>query len=264
MSAERPSSAADVPGTPGRPATAAPRPRPSAPRPASPRVAGIVLAGGLSRRFEAAATGTPLAPDKLAAPFDGAPLLHAAVRAVAAVTDEVIVAIRPDGDEPPLPADLPVPVRFVRDMEEGGGPLAALPRALDATSAPLVLVVAGDTPHLPPGIARLLLDALAGPGPARPGLNVGAGRGRALAAAFLDGGSFRPLPVGLRREAAFHTSARLVSGGERRLRVLLASLGATAIPEDAWRAVDPTGEAFRDVDTPGDLAGLQADGSEDR
>jgi molybdopterin-guanine dinucleotide biosynthesis protein A len=247
-----------------RPTAEALMPEPARAAPSLARVAGIVLAGGMSRRFEAAATGTPLGPDKLAAPFGGEPLLHAAVRSVAAVTDEVIVAIRPDGDEPALPADLPVPVRFVRDMEEGGGPLAALPRALDATSAPLVLVVAGDTPRFSSDIARLLLDALTGPGPARPGLGMGRDRGRALAAAFLVGGSFRPLPAGLRRQAAFSASVDLVYGGERRLRVLLANLGATAIPEAAWRAVDPTGETFRDVDTPGDLAALRADEEEAR
>jgi molybdopterin-guanine dinucleotide biosynthesis protein A len=212
-----------------------------------PRVAGIVLAGGLSQRFGA---------DKLAAAYGDCSLLGAAVRAVAEVTDEVIVAIRPAGDEPPLPADLPVPVRFVRDAEEGGGPLAALPRALDAAAAPVVLVVAGDTPHLPRGVAYALLDALAGPGPARPGLTVGADRGRALAAALLVGGSFQQLPFALRREPALRVVFRLLAEGERRLVPLFVSLGATAVPEETWRAEDPEGLAIRDVDTPGDLADI--------
>ncbi len=224
--------------------------------PSLARVSGIVLAGGLSRRFEAAAAGTSFGSDKLAAPYGDGTLLAAAVGSLAAVVDEIVMAIGPEGDEPAIPAGLPVPVRFVRDAEKGGGPLAALPRALDAAAAPLVLVVGGDMPRLPPPMARLLLDALAGPGPARPGLAFGGDRGRALAAAFLVDGSFRPLPLGLRREQAFATSVRLVAGGERRLRVLLASLAATAIPEDAWLAVDPGGDAFRDVDVPEDLADL--------
>ena len=212
-----------------------------------PRVAGIVLAGGRSRRFGA---------DKLAAPYGDGSLLDAAVRAVAEVTDEVIVAIRPAGDEPPLPGGLPVPVRFVRDAEEGGGPLAALPRALDATAAPVVLVVAGDTPHLPRGVAYALLDALAGPGPARPGLTVGADRGRALAAVLLVGGSFEQLPFALRREPALRVVIRLLAEGERRLVPLFVSLGATAVPEDVWRSEDPDGLVLRDVDHPADLTDL--------
>ncbi len=209
-----------------------------------PRVAGIVLAGGMARRF-----GT----DKLAAPYGGETLLDAAIRAVAEAADEVVVAIRPTGDEPALPGGLPVPIRVVRDLEEGGGPLAALPGALDATTAPLVLVVAGDTPHLPPGIARLLLAALAGPGPARPGLTVGGDRGRAAAAALLEADSFRPLPLALRRGPAARAAIRLLAQGERRLRALLVALAATAIPEAVWRREDPGGLVLRDVDVPADL-----------
>lgn len=212
-----------------------------------PRVAGIVLAGGLSQRFGA---------DKLAAAYGGGSLLGAAVRAVAEVTDEVIVAIRPVGDEPPLPGDLAVPVRFVRDAEEGGGPLAALPGALDATAAPVVLVVAGDTPNLPPGVAHALLDALAGPGPAPAGPTVGADRGRALAAALLVGGSFQQLPFALRREPARRVVIRLLAEGERRLAPLFVNLGATAVAEESWRRADPDGLVLRDVDSPADLTDL--------
>jgi molybdenum cofactor guanylyltransferase len=212
-----------------------------------PRIAAIVLAGGLSRRFGS---------DKLAAPFAGRPLLDASIAAAAAVSDEVLVVIGPATAEPPLPDGLPVPARFVRDVEEGSGPLAALPAALDATSAPVVLVVAGDTPRLPPGVARLLLDALAGPGPARPGFAMGRERSGAVAAALLVDGSFRPLPLALRREPAVREAIRLAAMGERRLRVLLDSLGATAVPEQAWRAEDPAGDVLRDVDTPEDLAAL--------
>jgi molybdopterin-guanine dinucleotide biosynthesis protein A len=147
-------------------------------------------------------------------------------------------------------------VRFVRDAEEGGGPLAALPRALDAAAAPVVLVVDRDKPHLPRGVAYALLDALAGPGPARPGLTVGADRGRALAAALLVGGSFQQLPFALRREPALRVVFRLLAEGERRLVPLFVSLGATAVPEETWRAEDPEGLAIRDVDTPGDLADI--------
>lgn len=211
-----------------------------------PGVAGIVLAGGRSTRFGS---------DKLAAPYAGGTLLDAAIRSVAAVTDEVIVTLSPDGAEPTLPDDLGLPVRFLRDAEDAGGPLAALPGALHDTLAPLVLVVAGDTPRLPPDVARLLLGALADPGPARPGLSFGRSHYRTTAAALLVDGSFQPLPLALRREQAEQAVTRLLAGGESRLRALLVALGATGIPEETWRAADPAGSALWDVDTPGDLAG---------
>ena len=215
--------------------------------PSLPGVAGIVLAGGLSSRFGS---------DKLAAPYAGGTLLDAAIRSVAAVCDEVIVVLSPDGPPPSLPPDLGIPVRFVRDAEEAGGPLAALPGALRETVAQLVLVVAGDTPRLPPGVARLLLGALADPGPARPGLGFGRSHSRASAAALLVDGSFQPLPLALRREPAEQAATRLIAGGESSLRSLLAALGATGVPEVTWRAEDPAADALRDVDTPGDLADL--------
>jgi hypothetical protein len=49
---------------------------------------------------------------------------------------------------------------------------------------------------------------------------------------------------------------RLLAGGERRLRALLAQLDSVvAIDPATWRADDPTGETLRDVDVPSDLPG---------
>lgn len=216
-------------------------------RAGAPRVAGIVLAGGLSRRFGL---------DKLAAPYQGGTLLDAAILSVAAVCDEILVVLPPDGPAPALTDGVSVRVRFVRDVEAAGGPLAALPEALRATIAPFALVVAGDTPRLPVGIARLLLVALAAPGPPRPGPTVGRASSRVAAAALLEGDRFRPLPLALRPAPAALMADRLLAAGERRLRALLEALGATAVPEAAWRREDPAGDALRDIDTPEDLAEL--------
>ena len=52
--------------------------------------------------------------------------------------------------------------------------------------------------------------------------------------------------------------AVLEAGDERaRLRAVLASLDAVAVPEAVWRELDPEARTLRDVDRPADLAGLE-------
>ncbi len=148
-----------------------------------PRATGIVLAGGSSTRF---------GNDKLAAEVDGRPLLHHAIEAVASVVDEVVVVIAAGGARPRLPADLPVPVRVVRDMAAGLGPLAGLAAGLADARAPLALVVGGDQPSLRPTLlAELLLwlGAEAGSVAEEPSLDV---------VALEEDGRLRPLPSAVR------------------------------------------------------------------
>jgi hypothetical protein len=77
-----------------------------------------------------------------------------------------------------------------------------------------------------------------------------------VAAALLLGGSFQQLPFALRRDPALRAVIRLLAEGERRILPLFVSLGATGVPEEAWRREDPDGLALRDVDVPADLADL--------
>jgi len=48
---------------------------------------------------------------------------------------------------------------------------------------------------------------------------------------------------------------RLLAAGERRMRALIRDLDPLGVPEERWRALDPDGRTFRDVDRPGDLPG---------
>jgi molybdenum cofactor guanylyltransferase len=186
----------------------------------------IVLAGGASRRFGS---------DKLVARIDGTTLLERSIGALEGLVDEIVVVIAP-GREVPLPAlgNRAAPVRFVADEEAFGGPLVGLRTGLAAAEGDTVLVVGGDMPSLVPAVLELLL-------------------GRPPAALGDAIGALRPLPCSLERQAALEAAEALLAGGERRLRAVLASLGAATVAWPEWQALDPAGLSLVDVDEPGDL-----------
>lgn len=204
------------------------RPGGHGPEPAD-HVTGIVLAGGASRRFGS---------DKLAAHIEGRPLLRHAVDAMALRAGSVVVAVQP-GKLPGLGDPRPtIPVRFVEDPVAEGGPLVGLASALEATTTESALVIGGDMPSVPASVLDLLLDRL--------------GTG-ADAAILVDEGAPRPLPMAV-RVAGARSAARLVlAEGRRSLLAMLDQIRVEAIPEAAWRSVDPAGDALLDVDRPADL-----------
>jgi molybdopterin-guanine dinucleotide biosynthesis protein A len=191
---------------------------------------GVVLAGGRSKRF-----GT----DKLIAPYRGAPLIHRPVRALAALGDEVVVVCAPGGDDLPLPGD--VPVRVVRDAVLDEGPLAGVIAGLAEVHTATALIVAGDMPELQVAVLRTMLRTMNEPG---------------VQAVWLVDGEPRPFPLAVRTAPAATTARRLFDAGERRLRALPTELGARALEESVWTALDPGRLTMRDVDEPSDLAGL--------
>jgi molybdopterin-guanine dinucleotide biosynthesis protein A len=191
-------------------------------------VIGIVLAGGRSSRFGA---------DKLAVEFDGRPLLHHAIDAVAAVASRVIVVASP-GTDPALPADLKARVRVVHDPESFGGPLVGLAAALAEADAPIALVVGGDMPRMVPLVLRRLVGTV---GPGRP------------AVSLEIPGRIHPLPMALDVVAARPAAATVLERGGRSLRDLLAEVGAISIPAPVWLALDPAGATIVDIDRPADL-----------
>jgi len=196
-------------------------------------VSGIVLAGGASRRFGS---------DKLAAEFDGQPLLERAVTAVAAVSSEVIVVVAP-GDDRPLPGGSlgQVPVRRAEDPERHGGPLVGLLAGLEAAREPIAIVVGGDMPALSVDVLRVLARAL---GPAEGGHD---------AAVLVRSGIYRPLPAAVRNGAATQAARRILGDGERSLVALMRELRTRLVAEAEWRGLDPAGATLLDVDTPADL-----------
>jgi molybdenum cofactor guanylyltransferase len=189
---------------------------------------GIVLAGGRSSRF---------GRNKLAEPFEGMPLLHHAVKAVAGVCSELLVVVPPVADDPALPAG--VRTRIVHDPEPFGGPLVGVLAGLEQAREPLALVVAGDMPGLQPDVLRSLIAAL---------------DDTDVEAAVLDyRGRSQPLPIALRNGAATPTVRRLLADGDRSLAALVANLRTIVVAEIEWRGLDPTAGTLRDIDRPEDL-----------
>ena len=213
-------------------------------------VSAIVLAGGRSSRFGS---------DKLAAELEGRPLLAHAIRAVAAVADEVLVVVAPhaDADEvlvilapdaapapaapaPASPAPASPVIRLVRDRDPFAGPLAGLREGAAAARNGTLLVVGGDMPGLVPDVLRLLARVVA----------------EGAEAAILgvdDPGAVAPLPMALDRAAATDRLEALLATERRSLRALLDELRTVTLAPAEWRRLDPEARTLHDVDWPEDL-----------
>jgi molybdopterin-guanine dinucleotide biosynthesis protein A len=189
--------------------------------------AAAVLAGGASRR---------MGRDKATMPVDGVELA-ASVLAAAARVAAPVVLVAPEGH----PARR-LAARVVADPAQG--PLAALAAAFEALDAAEVLVLAGDHP----GLRVELLAHLVALAP----------RGEAVACR--RGPRLEPLVAVYRRAPALAAArARLAGTGPgASLLGLLAELRTVVVEEPEWRALDPDGRSFVDLDDPDDLAAWMA------
>jgi molybdenum cofactor guanylyltransferase len=188
-------------------------------------VAGLLLTGGASRRM-----GT----DKALLEIDGRRLAERAASALTAVCDPVL-------EVGPGVSGLPA----VREDPPGEGPLAALGAGLAELdrlghTGPVV-ALAVDMPFVGAGLLRLLAER---PGPST--------------AVPVAGGQPQPLCARYGPET-LAIVVRLLRAGERSLRALLAAVEVAWVQPAEW---EPAGgpDAFRDLDTPEDLARLRHDG----
>ena len=193
------------------------------------RVMAIVLAAGSSSRF-----GSP----KLLAPLAGRPLLQHALDALAAAAVDDVAVVLGDEQAEVVRAIAWRGERRVVNERPGDGLSSSLRAGLDAAAedagVEAVLVVLGDQPTLRPETIRRVVEAAE----ASPALFV-----RARHA--VDGA---PNPVLVRR-AAWAAAAGL--SGDRGLGPLLAERPELVLDV-------PVDGASPDVDTPGDLAALEA------
>jgi molybdopterin-guanine dinucleotide biosynthesis protein A len=198
--------------------------------------AAAVLAGGASRR---------MGRDKATMPVGGVELA-ATVLAAAARVAAPVVLVAPEGHPARRLAG-----RVVTDPAQG--PLAALAAALAALDAADVLVLAGDHPGLRVELLAHLLAL--------------APRGEAVACR--RGPRLEPLVAVYRRAPALVAARRALPGGSGGVKPslpgsrgsllgLLADLRTVVVEEAEWRAIDPDGRSFVDLDDPDDLAAWDA------
>jgi molybdopterin-guanine dinucleotide biosynthesis protein A len=192
-------------------------------------VTGVLLAGGVSRRFP---------PNKLLIKYQGEPLFWRPLRALASACGEIVLEIGAGAPDPPLPL-LDTTLRIARDRAADQGPLVALDSALAGVTTTWALLVAGDMPDLVPALLRALVERAA--------------QSDADAVALSDGENTWPMPGVFRAAAARAATSRLVEDGERRLRAIVTALRAEPLGEEWWRAYDPGGSWRRDIDRPADL-----------
>lgn len=201
-------------------------------------MAGIVLAGGQSRRMGA---------DKAFVTLAGEPMLRHVVRRVAAACTPVLVVAPADrleslrsvaaGDTPQAGALMLVP-----DLYPARGPLAGLHAGLLAAGGGYHFVVSCDQPLLEPAAVRYLLQRAQSAGTSRPD-----------AVVPRVGGRLQVL------HAVYHGrvadgAAQLLARGELAIRRLLEDLSWLEVPEAELAPFGDTRTMFLNVNTPDDLA----------
>lgn len=206
---------------------------------------GIVLAGGASRRMQAApavgaARSTPPV-HKEWLEIGGRTLLARVVDAVARATIRTIVVAAPVR---PLPS-LAQAVEIVHDSDPGAGPLAALLDGLHAigptAAEPFVFVASCDLPLLDTAVVRLLLERAAA-ADADWTVPVIAGHPQVLTAVV--------------RRTLVGPMSEWLASGRRDPRGLLDTLRSSdglricMLDEAEIAVVDPRLDSFRDIDTP--------------
>lgn len=177
-----------------------------------------VLAGGASRRM-----GRP----KAALAYGASTLLAFQTARLAALFEEVLVVAK----EPP--AFDSGPARLVLEGEREHAAIHGLVRALEE-AADRIFVLAVDLPALPAPLIRAI-----------------AARSLASEAAAVlprSAEGLQPL-AGVWRRSALPVARRRIAAGELSLHGLAEEAGAEIFEESAWRELDPTGNAFENLNT---------------
>lgn len=186
-------------------------------------LAAVVLAGGRSRR---------MGSDKATIPFCGRRMIDVVVERLRGLTDDVVVCARERS------ALEPILVPVVEDAEAYAGPLPALVAGIRASGVPRVVAVACDMPFLN---VPLLADL--------------AGRLDDDVDAVVPVTSDGPQPLhAAYGDCAVEPLLAALASGERSLRGALERLRVRWVEEEEWRALDPSGSSFRNINTPEELA----------
>lgn len=181
-------------------------------------MAAAVLAGGGSRRM-----GVP----KASLPYGRTTLLAHQTGRLSRIFEEVLVVAK---EAPGFDAG---PSRLVLDRTADQAPIHGLARALEEVSDRL-FVLAVDLPALTEEVIRVVAArSLASPAPA--------------VVPHADG-RLQPLAAVWRR-IILPTALARIARGELSLHGLAREVGAEVLAEETWRAADPSGNSFANLNT---------------
>lgn len=194
-------------------------------------VTGIIVAGGLSRRFGS---------DKASASLRGRPLLQWVRDALAPVVDEIVVVTAAGQALPPMhPA---IPVTLVEDREPERGPLAGLAAGFAAASSPVCFAASCDAPLLGAAVIEHIAAALGDHDAVLPEV----------------GGFRQPLAAVYRREPCLAAAEAALAAGGNKVIEAFAELDVLALDEERLARIDPDLRSFRNANTPDELAAIAA------
>jgi molybdopterin-guanine dinucleotide biosynthesis protein A len=179
--------------------------------------------------------------DKAVVDFCGTRMIDRVTQALGAVAHPVVVVARTRADVDGVPATV------LEDERPYEGPLPALVAGLRATGAERNVAVACDMPFLNAALLQRLgelvhedVDAV---------VPIASGHPQPLHAAYGD--------------CAIEPLLSMIAAGERSLKGALERLRVRWVPEIEWKALDPDGRSFLNVNTPEELRAaveLQATG----
>jgi molybdopterin-guanine dinucleotide biosynthesis protein A len=194
----------------------------------SPPAAGVVLAGGLSRRM-----GQPKALLAIA----GEPLLRRVTRLLLLAVPEVVVVGPPELSQ--LVPDLTV----LQDLHPKIGPLGGIETGLLSVTTELIFVVACDMPFINPYLIRSMLEYAQN----HPEADVVALSMRETAGE----GRMEHLHAVYRR-SCLPAVTGAVAGGSYALHALFGHLRVNTFPEALTRQLDPSGRSALNANSPAD------------
>lgn len=185
----------------------------------------LIQAGGRSSR---------MGEDKALKPFLGRPLILRVVERLAPLADEILVTTND------LERYAFLGLRLVPDLVPGCGPLGGLHAGLTAASHPLVAVVACDMPFasapLLEACARLLVEE------------------RADVVIPRSGSGLEPLHAVYRRETCLPAIQAALQAGQFKVIGWFPQVKVREVGETEIAALDPSGRAFWNVNTPAEFA----------
>ena len=177
-----------------------------------------VLAGGASRRM-----GVP----KAALPYGRTTLLAHQAERLSEIFEDVLVVAK---ETPGIDAG---PARLVFDTSAVRAPIHGLVRALEEFSD-RVFILAVDLPIVTAEVLRAIAQRSLG----------------SAAPAVLPWADGRLQPLaGVWRSSVLPAARDRIARGDLSLHGLAAEVGAEIFPEETWRAIDPSGNSFANLNT---------------